>query len=61
MSRVIRVGALLCVVTLLACTIDITMPERAPTYWCYSDSLKAVRDSFPYCPPDTLSRSLYAH
>jgi len=29
------------------------LKNNGQQWWCYSDSLKAVRDSFPYCPPDT--------
>jgi hypothetical protein len=41
-------------VAAVACSIDLNMPDRLPPYWCYSDSIKAARDSFPYCPPDSI-------
>lgn len=34
---------------------NVTGPQGNVLGWCYSDSLKAARDSFPLCPPDSLS------
>jgi hypothetical protein len=46
------------ILMIVACTINIVGPTQGNVLgWCYSDSLKMARDSFPLCPDSTWKSS----
>lgn len=54
MKRLALFGVALLVATACSFDFNIVAPKGPILGWCYSDSLKAARDSFPLCPPDSL-------